>query len=395
MQGSVAMPLSAREVRLGIAGLLAAALLAGCGEEQAPATPAAAAPAGSGVVNVYNWSDYIAEDTVPTFQNRTGLRVNYNVYSGNEVLIERLTATPDAYDVIFPSARPFAEELVAGKALLALDKSKLPNLRNLDPAILAELADIDPGNAHLVPYMWGTTGLGLNVAQVREALGPDAALDTWGLVFDPANAAKLSRCGIGVIDDNLETSSALRLWQGRSASDHSAEADEATRRALLAIRPHVRKVTGSSELIRDLADGDLCLVLSFSGDVLQARAQAAEAAETAGTAAPEIRYVIPREGAVRWVDVIAIPAKARNPAAAHRFIDYLLEPKVIAGISNYVSYANANAASTSSLDPEISGDPGIYPPDSVRAKLQQMEPATTEDAERRKQTWNAFVFGEM
>jgi putrescine transport system substrate-binding protein len=389
------MPLPAREVRLGIAGLLAAALLAACGDEQAPATPAPAAAGGSDVLNVYNWSDYIAEDTVPTFQNRTGLRVNYNVYSGNEVLIERLTATPDAYDVIFPSARPFAEELVAGKALLALDKSKLPNLRNLDPAILAELADIDPGNAHLVPYMWGTTGLGLNVAQVREALGPDAALDTWGLVFDPANAAKLSRCGIGVIDDNLETSSALRLWQGRSASDHSAEADEATRRALLAIRPHVRKVTGSSELIRDLADGDLCLVLSFSGDVLQARAQAAEAAETAGTAAPEIRYVIPREGAVRWVDVIAIPAKARNPAAAHRFIDYLLEPKVIAGISNYVSYANANAASTSSLDPEISGDPGIYPPDSVRAKLQQMEPATTEDAERRKQTWNAFVFGEM
>lgn len=389
------MPLFAREVRLGIAGLLAAAFLTACGGEQTPATPAPAAPAGSGVVNVYNWSDYIAEDTVPTFQTRTGLRVNYNVYSGNEVLIERLTAAPDAYDVIFPSARPFAEELVAGKALLALDKSKLPNLRNLDPAILAELADIDPGNAHLVPYMWGTTGLGLNVAQVREALGPNAALDSWGLLFDPANAAKLSRCGIGVLDDNLETSSALRLWQGRSASDHSAEADEATRRALLGIRPHVRKVTGSSELIRDLADGDLCLVLSFSGDVLQAKAQAAEAAETAGTTAPEIRYLIPREGAVRWVDVIAIPAKARNPAAAHRFIDYLLEPKVIAGISNYVSYANANAASTALLDPSVSGDPGIYPPDDVRAKLQRMEPATTADAERRKQTWNAFVFGEM
>lgn len=388
------MPVPMREVRLGIPALLSMVLLAACGGEQAPATPTPAA-SGAGVVNVYNWSDYIAEDTVATFQTRTGLRVNYNVYSGNEVLIERLTATPDAYDVIFPSARPFAEELVAGKALLALDKAKLPNLRNLDPAILAELADIDPGNAHLVPYMWGTTGLGLNVAKVREALGPDAALDSWGLLFDPANAVKLSPCGIGVLDDNLETTSALRLWQGRSASDHSAEADAATRSALLAIRPHVRKITGSSELIRDLADGDLCLILSFSGDVLQARAQAAEAAETAGAAAPEIRYVIPREGAVRWIDVIAIPAKARNPESAHRFIDYLLEPKVIAGISSYVSYANANAASTALLDPSVSGDPGIYPPDAVRAKLQRMEPATAADAERRKQTWNAFVFGEM
>lgn len=372
----------------------AALMLPGCGDDappQAAPKPSAATVSGAaGTLNVYNWSDYIAENTVADFQTRSGLRVNYDVYSNNETLLQRLAANPGGYDVVFPSARPHAGQLIAEGALQPLDKRKLPNLRNIDPEILAELADIDPGNAHLVPYMWGTTGIGMNVAKVRAALGAGAALDSWGLLFDPANAARLSSCGIGVLDDILETTSALNIWLGRSANDHSPETTAASKRTLLAIRPHVRKVTGSSELIRDLAAGDLCLVLGFSGDVLQARAQAEESENP-----PEIRYVIPREGAVRWVDVMAIPKKSANPDAAHRFIDYLLEPKVIADISNFVSYANANAASTALIDPAVTGDAGIYPPPAVRAKLQSVGATSNEDAERRQQAWNAFVFGEM
>lgn len=372
----------------------AALMLPGCGDDAPPqATPkpsAATVSGAAGTLNVYNWSDYIAENTVADFQTRSGLRVNYDVYSNNETLLQRLAANPGGYDVVFPSARPHAGQLVAEGALQPLDKRKLPNLRNIDPEILAELADIDPGNAHLVPYMWGTTGIGMNVAKVRAALGAGAALDSWGLLFDPANAARLSSCGIGVLDDILETTSALNIWLGRSANDHSPETTAASKRTLLAIRPHVRKITGSSELIRDLAAGDLCLVLGFSGDVLQARAQAEESENP-----PEIRYVIPREGAVRWVDVMAIPKKSANPDAAHRFIDYLLEPKVIADISNFVSYANANAASTALIDPALTGDAGIYPPPAVRAKLQSVGSTSNEDAERRQQAWNAFVFGEM
>jgi putrescine transport system substrate-binding protein len=367
----------------------------GCGNG-AQSAPAVAASTGSSVanknggVNVYNWSDYVAEDTIANFQARSGVSVNYDVYTNNETLVQKLEAFPNAYDLVFPSARPFAGELVKKGQLLTLDKRKLPNLRHLDPGILADLANIDPGNQHLVPYMWGTTGIGMNVGKVRAALGANAALDTWGLVFDPATASRLSACGIGILDDNLETTSALRLWRGHNINDHSVDIDDENKRALLAIRPHIRKVTGSPELIKDLASGDLCLVLGFSGDVLQAKALAEENAK-----GMEIRYVIPREGAVRWIDVMAIPQQARNVDNAHRLIDYLLEPKVIADITNVVNYANANTGSTALIDAAVSNDPGIYPPKTVRTKLQVLGTLSASDAERGKQTWHTFVFGEM
>ena len=378
-----------------LAFLTATISVAGCGNGAQSAPAAAAGTTGGGnsdigSVNIYNWSDYVAEDTVANFQTRSGLRVNYDVYANNETLVEKLAVSPNAYDLVFPSARPFADVMVKKGQLLTLDKQKLPNLRHLDPGILAELAAIDPGNQHLVPYMWGTTGIGMNTEKVRAALGVNAALDTWGLVFDPATASRLSACGIGILDDNLETTSALQLWQGRSVNDRSPETDDANKRVLLAIRPHIRKVTGSSELIKDLASGDLCLVLGFSGDVLQAKALAEENAKGV-----EIRYVIPREGAVRWIDVMAIPKQARNVDNAHRLIDYLLDPKVIADITNVVNYANANAASTPLIDAAVSGDPGIYPPKTVRAKLQAIDALSASGAERGEQTWHAFVFGEM
>lgn len=390
-----------------------ASVLAGCGGGGSPpANDAAAKAAGNGMaadritadrvspavsagteapeLNVYNWPDYIAEDTLQRFQAKTGIRVNYNVYSSLQVLQEAMASDPDSYDLIFPSARPLARELVAADRLRPLDKAALTNLGNLDAAIQADLAQFDADNAHVVPYMWGTTGIGINTAQVRAALGAGAALDSWNLLFDPAIAAKLSSCGIGILDDPMEPITAALIRRGKDASDRSQESLDLVKRDFIAIRPFVRKFTGSSELIADLAAGDLCIVLSYSGDVIQAQALAAERKD-----GPEIAYVIPREGALRWTDVMAIPKNARHPKNAHKFIDYLMEAETIAAITNYVAYANANSASAPLIDKAIAEDPAIYPPPSVQAKLSGMGELSPADIERQRTTWIKIVYGEL
>jgi putrescine transport system substrate-binding protein len=341
-------------------------------------------------LNIYNWADYIAEDTIRNFEVETGIRVNYNVYSSNQTLQQSLGETPDAYDLVFPSARPYAQQMVTEGRLHPLDKTRLSNHRNLNKDILRDLSEIDPENAHVVPYMWGTTGLGINVREVTEALGRGARLDSWNLLFDPATTAKLSSCGIGIIDDSLEAIAAAQIWRGRDVNNHSQAEIDAVKRAFMAIRPHVRKITGSSELIRDLAAGDLCVALTFSGDVLQARAKAAETPD-----GPEIRYVIPREGAVRWTDVVAIPKNAKHHQNAHMFIDYLMRPKVIAEITNFVAYANANVEATALIDQNIAADPGIYPPQNTLAKLRTIRQLSAEETERQKTLWIKVIYGEI
>jgi putrescine transport system substrate-binding protein len=384
---------------------LSFALLIGCARTSetdtsaASAAPAAAgaagAPAntsanGTGIVRVYNWSEYVAEDTIPNFQSRTGLRVEYNEYTSNQVLEARLKETPTAYDVIFPSARPNAQQMLASGQLQPLDKNRLPNWKHLDPAILSELSKIDPGNRHFVPYMWGTTGLGMNVEQVKAALGPNASLDSWSLLFDPGSASKLSKCGIGVMDDVLEALSPALIWRGYGVNDHSDAANAAAERVYMNIRPYIRKFTGSTELISDLAEGNLCLALSFSGDIVQSQARAVELGKK-----HEIRYVVPREGALRWTDVMAIPKQAQHANHAHAFIDYMMEPKVIAAVSNYVAYANANRGSIELLDPAVSKDTSIYPSAATLAKLQTLQVTTPADYDKRNQVWNRVVYGHL
>src|SRR5690606_7603898 len=260
------------------------------------------------------------------------------VYSENETLETKLTTGNSGYDVIFPSARPFAQRQIGAGLYAALDKSKLQHWQHLDPAVLEGLADIDPGNAHVVPYMWGTTGLGINVEKVTAALGADVALDSWALLFDPANAAKLASCGIMVLDDDQETFGAALIYLGKDPNAGSAEQIELVKQTYAAIRPHIR--TFNNAQYKDaLANGDACLVMGYSGDIGQARDVAAEAAEATGKPAPDIRYVIPKEGAIRWIDVMAIPKDAPHADNAHAFIDYLLQPEVIAKITDYVAYA--------------------------------------------------------
>lgn len=368
-------------------------LLAACGrgadtaDTAAPDAPGAKPAAGEQVVYVYNWSDYIADDTLANFEKDTGIRVVYDNYDSNEMLETKLLAGASGYDLVFPSARPFAQRHIQAGIYAPIDTSKLSNYGNLDPAILTGLVDVDPGNAHTVPYMWGTTGLGINVTKVKEILGEDAPLDSWALLFDPANAAKLAACGISVLDDEQEAFAAALIYRGRNANALAGDETQVVTDTYAAVRPHIRYFN-SSKYIDDLANGDLCLAMGYSGDVFLA----GDRAEEAGNGL-EIAYIIPKEGAVRWVDLMAIPKDAPHSDNAHALIDYLLKPEVSAGITNYVAYASPNTAATALVDEEISSDPAIYPPAEVLAKL--VDPVTfdPEVTRERVRAWTTIKTG--
>lgn len=378
---------------LRLAPLACALMLVACGGKQ-PDQAAPAAPAGAEekVLNVYNWSDYVADDTIKNFETATGIKVNYDVYDANETLESKLTAGASGYDVVFPSARPFAQRQVKSGLYAALDKSKLSHWKHLDPQLLQNLDGIDPGNAHLVPYMWGTTGLGVNVDKVQAALGAGAALDTWSLLFDPANAAKLAKCGITVLDDDQEAFGAALIWRGRDPNAGTADEIEVVKQVYGAIRPYVRTFN-NAEYKDAFANGDACLVMGYSGDIAQASTDAFDAAAKAGKPAPNLRFVLPKEGAIRWVDVIAVPKDSKHSGNAHAFIDYLLDPKVAAAISNHVAYASANKDALPLVDPAIAQDPGVYPPAEVRAKL--IDPKSLpEDVQRQRvRAWTRIKSG--
>ncbi|WP_395791762.1 polyamine ABC transporter substrate-binding protein [Aquimonas sp.] len=378
-------------LRTCVLAVAVAAALAACGQQPAdtantPAAPAEAKPVEK-VLHIYNWSDYVAEDTIANFETRTGIKVVYDVYSENEVLEAKLMAGGSGYDLVFPSLRPFAQRHVSAGLYAPVDRARLSNYGNLDPALLAGMTDADPDNKHLVPYMWGTTGIGINVAKVREALGADAPLDSWSLLFDPANAEKLADCGISMLDDEQEAFSAVLIWKGRDPNQTDGDEIETVRSTFAAIRPHIRTFN-NTQYINDLATGEVCLAVGYSGDIAQAAARAEEA-ETG----LDIAYIIPKEGAVRWVDVMAIPTDAPHPDSAYAFINYVLEPEVIAGISNYVAYANPNPVSTALLDAEVSADPGIYPPAEVMAKLQDLKRLPDDAQQARIRAWTQIKSG--
>lgn len=339
------------------------------------------------VVHVYNWSDYIAPSVLEAFTAETGIRVVYDVYDSNEILEAKLLTGSSGYDVVFPTARPFAARQVTAGAYRPLDRSLLPNLVHLEATLMADLASIDPGNTHLLPYMWGTTGIGLVEEAVRARLGDDVALDSWDLIFDPSIAARLADCGIAILDAALDGLPAALFWLGLDPSQVEQDDVEAATRAFLGARPHIRYFH-SSQYINDLANGDICAAMGYSGDVIQAAARAEETNRS-----HTVRYVIPREGALIWTDVMAIPRDAPHPQAAHAFIDYLLRPEVIAEISNYVAYANGNSAATELLDASIRDDQGIYPSDAVRAKLRSMRLLTPVELRERTRAWTRIRRG--
>ncbi|MBF0218309.1 MAG: polyamine ABC transporter substrate-binding protein [Gammaproteobacteria bacterium] len=340
------------------------------------------------VINVYNWSDYIADEVITDFEKESGIKVVYDVYDSNEVLEAKLLAGRSGYDLVFPTARPFAGRHIKAGVYQKLDKNKLANISNLSPSIMKGLSDIDPGNAHAVPYMWGTTSLGINPDKVANLLGSDVPSDTWALIFDPKYAAKLAACGISLMDDTTEVISAALIYLGKDVNSTSKADLDAATAMLAAVRPYIRYFH-SSQYVNDLANGDLCVAHAYSGDVLQARDRADEAKNGV-----KVALTIPREGAIAFVDVMVIPADAKHSENAHRLIDYLMRPEVIAKISNYVGYANAIPASKPLLDEAVRNNSGIFPSDEVLARL--VAPAELDPASQRARTraWTRVKAGQ-
>ena len=313
-------------------------------------------------LNIYNWSDYIAEDTVEKFSAETGIDVNYDVYDSNEVLEAKMLAGNSGYDLVVPTS-DFLQRQVAAGAYQKLDKSLLPNLVNMDETLMATAANYDADNEHSVVYLWGTTGIGYNVAAVAERLGEDMPLDSWELVFNPEIVAKLADCGVSMLDAPTEIMPAAMNFLGLDPRSKDKKDFAAAEELLTSVRPSI-KYFHSSQYISDLANGDICVSVGWSGDVFQAQARAAEAENGV-----EIAYVIPKEGALQWFDLMAIPVDAPNPAAAHKFINFVMDAQVTADITNYVWYGNANKASMPLVDEEITSDPGIFPTEEAKAKL--------------------------
>jgi len=340
-------------------------VLAACGGGRDEARTAAAAGEEK-ILNVYNWADYVGERTIADFEARTGIKVNYDVYDSNEVLQTKLLTGGSGYDVVGPSGAP-THHLIQAGALRALDKSKLKNLANLDPRILQIVTAFDPGNEHALPYLWGTTGIGYNPDLVEKALGT-RTLDSLSAVFDPAIASKLAKCGITLLDAPNDMFTVAFHYLGLDGNSQRPEDWAAAEAVLKKAAPYVRYYH-SSQYVSDLASGEVCVSIGWSGALQQARSRGAQAETPV-----EVVYVIPKEGAMIWFDMLAIPTDAPHPENAYAFLDYLMEPKVIADISNVVGQANGNAAALPFVAETLRNDPSIYPTNEVFKRLHPDKP---------------------
>jgi putrescine transport system substrate-binding protein len=372
-----------------VAGVIMASALviSACGKkEQANPVQAPAPEQEEKVLHVYNWSDYIAEDTIQNFEEQTGIKVSYDVFDSNDMLETRLLAGNSGFDVVVPSAS-FLERQIKAGVFRKLDPALLPNLKNMDPEIMQRVAVHDPGNEHAVPYHWGTTGIGYNEDKIKKILGGSEP-DSWSFLYDPKFAARFKDCGISVLDAPDEMLKTVLVWLGRDPNSQQEDDLKAAEEKLMAVRPFIRKIH-SSQVIDDLANGELCIAVGWSGDILQARDRATQAGQGV-----KVKYVIPREGTIVWFDMLAIPADARHPRNAHAFINYLMDPQVAANNSNFVNYANGNVASLPMINDEVKNDPGVYPTPQMKAKLHPSL-AYGEDFQRSlTRMWTRFTTGQ-
>jgi putrescine transport system substrate-binding protein len=336
------------------AGLALAALASGAQAQQK-------------VVNVYNWAEYTAPDTLSGFEKTTGIKVRYDVYDSNDTLQAKLLTGHSGYDVVVPSTH-YAARQIQGGIFQKLDKSQIPNLKYLDPAIMSLVAAVDPGNQYLVPWGYGTDGLGYNVTKVRQILGPDAKLDSWDTLFDPNNAAKLKACGISMLDEAAQVFPAVLHYLGKDPNSSNPADYKAALEVLKKIRPYIRQFS-SSGYIDELAGGDLCMVYAYSGDVMIARHRAQQAHKSY-----EINYFIPKGGAPAWFDTMAVPKDAPHPQEAWAFINYIETPQVHAAITNTMFYPNANKEARKYVIKEVADNPEIYPPPEVAKTLFVIKP---------------------
>lgn len=337
------------------------------------------------VLNIYNWSDYIAEDTIKNFEKETGITVRYDSYDNNEILHAKLMAGKSGYDIVVPGSH-FAKIQIEGGLLQKLDRSKLTHWGNLDPGLLEQLAKVDPGNAYLVDWLWGYVTVGINVTQVRAALGglpmPENA---WSLLFDPKYVSKLKSCGVSVLDSASEVLPAALLYIGKPAYSQDAADYALAAQLLKSIRPFVTRFS-SSGYIEEMASGATCLVMGFSGDINIARSRAAAAKSRTPVL---IEALVPKTGATLFFDTMAIPKDARNVENAHLFINYILRPEVHASLTNKVFYANPNAASLKFVKKEVAQNKSIFldaaaaktmiAPDALPQTLRRVQTRTFSD----------------
>ncbi len=354
------------------AALLVAMFAAGAAVGAPPSTPEAK------VLNIYNWSDYIAEDTIKNFERETGIKVNYDNYDNNEILHAKLVAGKTGYDIVVPGAH-FAKQQIDGKLFQKLDRSQLTNWGNLDPAILEQMAKVDPGNQYLVDWLWGYITVGINVAQVKKALGDlPMPQNPWSLLFDPRYAGRLKSCGVSFLDSASEVLPVAMLYVGKPAFSRNAADYTAAAEMLAKVRPYVTRFS-SSGYIDELAGGALCAVMGYSGDINIARSRALQAKR-----GHVIEALVPANGATLFFDSMAIPADAPHPKNAHLFINYILRPEVHASLTNKVFYANPNRASLKFVAKDVAANPSIFL--SPQALAQMTAPDSLPQDIRRVQT---------
>ncbi len=351
------------------------------------ALTAAGAAAKERVVNVYNWSAYIAPDTLARFTKATGIKVRYDTYGDNETLDAKLMTGDSGYDVVFPSSSPFFAQQVKAGIYRKLDYARIPNAKGLDKRVMARLAKVDPSNAHGVPYMMAATGIGYNVAEVKKLL-PDAPVNSWAMLFDPKVVSVLKKCGVTLLDTPLEVVPAMLDYLGRDPEEQDDAALKAAMDALTPLR-HDYRYLNSEKYRDDLVSGDICVAQGYVGDLVQVRRRAEEAGDKR-----KIAIVIPKQGAVVNIDVMAIPKDAPHPRAAEEFINFILRPDVIGDITNAVGYANAVPASLKYVKPSIKDDPVIYPPPAVEKRLfSALPPASFAFERKRTRAWTRFRAG--
>jgi putrescine transport system substrate-binding protein len=313
-------------------------------------------------LNVYNWAEYTAPDTIPGFERETGIKVQYDTYDSNDTLQAKLLTGKSGYDIVVPSTHYAARQIEAG-LFQKLDKSVMPNWVNLDPEIMKLLEPVDPGNQYLVPWGYGTNALGMNVTKAREILGANAKLNDWSILFDPEKIKQFAGCGVSVLDEAAQVFPAALHYLGKDPNSSKPDDYKEALALLKAIRPFIRQFS-SSGYIDELASGDLCLVYAYSGDVLIAGSRAREAKRPY-----EIDFFLPDDGAPAWFDTMAVPKDAPSPQEAFAFINYMSKPDVSAAITNTMFYPNANKAARELVIAEVANNPAIYPPDEVAKNL--------------------------
>ncbi|OXC79775.1 polyamine ABC transporter substrate-binding protein [Caballeronia sordidicola] len=360
-----------------------AALLAVTSLVALSATPAVAADA---ELNVYNWSDYIAKDTVPNFEKQSGIHVRYDNFDSDDTLQAKLLAGSSGYDIVVPGSYNMAKQIQAG-IYQKLDKSQMPNLKNLNPALMKMISDVDPGNQYGVPWAYGTDGIGYNAEAVQKALGVNAPVDSWALLFDAENLSKLKGCGVSFLDDPNNAFAAVLQYMHKDPNSTNPGDYQAAFDVLKKVRPYISQFN-SAGYINDLANNDICVAFGWSGDVGIANHRATEAQRSY-----HVKFSNPKEGGLLWFSVMGVPKDAPHPEAAMKWINYIEDPKVSASITNEVFYPTANKAADQFVTPAIVRDPTIYPPEEVLVKMTLMKPLPVNIVRLENRLWSQLKTG--